>query len=248
MPIFRVIKCENIKNENDIEKVLSNFDNWNKLETNIKSEAQLNHLKKLTERIKDFYIDNRRVSLGNTEKMEYRIEINIPGTDETTWIDSRRSSIYFPFPSIVILEQPTTVFERLFKLSLEHTLMKPPKSPYISKSLIDVINALKNTHTAKIADISVYRVILNRIRFNSKIFEEFNIKQPDLDEEFIEELDNQSRSWKAFTFRISIESEVGNSFSLRIDRHGGALLYGKYFESRAIFVKKLLAEIVKNLF
>ena len=58
----------------------------------------------------------------------------------------------------------------------------------------------------------------------------------------------QAEKWHAFTVRIFRLSDEGeDAFSLRIDRHGNGLLYGRHQDDRSEFVAHILGELMNEL-
>lgn len=248
MTIFRVIKCENIKNGNGMARAIANFSDWSQLKERIKSKSHLNLLENLIPRIDRIEIQNERISVGNTESIDYNTLVSIPGAADNIWVKAQGSSIYFPHPSIIILQQPTRVFERLFKLALEYTLQESPKSPFTQTSLSNMVTTFTNNFNEKESEIMVNRIILQNTLFGTEEYQELNIKQSNMKMELINTLSTQSKNWKAFTMRVMRGTDDSlDSFSLRVDRYGGVLLYGVHNQERAKYVAQILADVADAL-
>jgi len=247
MTTFRLIKCSGLGTEK-LTEVFKQFNNWKEIKERITSRSHIDLLDNLSPRIDSVSLPSIRINTGSVNEISYRTLIFVPGVEESIWINSQNSIVYFPHPGLIILQQPTSVFERLFRLTLHYSLKNRPRSPFENKTIIQVIKAFKNEFKKINGEMIINRTILRNVFFGKENYQELNIKQKEIGLNFLSELSQQAKNWHAFTIRVSYPLEHGeDNYSLRIDRHGNALLYGKHMDDRAKIVADILSSVVRSL-
>lgn len=202
----------------------------------------------LIERIKD--ISFSKAGEGNMDifSVEFKSTVFIPGIDDAVWETPQDCKIILPYSGCIILQQPTQVFEKLFRLSLEKVTQQPPKSPFESINVESLFSVVADEFKKRKYVTFVNRVIYQELEHNSKHFTEFNIKQPKISIDYIRELDENSKRWHAFTIRASKSlNNERDAFSIRIDRYGNILLYSRHYKDRVIFITEILSSTLKRI-
>ena len=247
MTIFRLIASKNLSKK-ELLQVIDHFNNWEEVQNYFKEKPKGTLLNKLTERIRDVNISVAREENMDIFSAEFKSIVFVPGTEDLIWVTPQDCRIILPLHGFLILQQPTQVFEKLFRLSLEKVTQQPPKSPFESISVESLFSILADEFKTLEYATFVNRTIYKELKYDSKHFAEFNIKQPKIPIDFIRELDKNSKRWHAFTVRASKSlNKEREAFSIRIDCYGNILLYGKYYQDRAILIREILSATLKRI-
>lgn len=228
--------------ENSIKKILSQCTNKDEMKDFYKEKREENSINVIFDRFNEFQISKQSKN-ENEIDLTYNSGIKIPQVDDVIWI-KYKTKIFLPMADIVMLQEPSVVFERLFRLSIYKHLPNAAKSPFMGILLSDLIDSLHKYADKNSSSLVIKRIIVARYNDGKDLFDEYNIKQTQISNNLIKLLTRNSDHWVAFSGSITTSEDT---FSFRIDQYGKGQIYGSHVDSRAKILLDLISTSFKEL-